>query len=120
MEGLFKINIFNVINSPFCVDPEDGRKVYSLIKDALEKGVRVQLSLDKITMVITAFLNEAIGVLYKDFSAETIDQIKFIDISDELKESFDASLTKVKLGAPIYYKHQSELNNATKHILEEE
>ena len=33
----FKINIFNVINSPFCIAPEDGHKIYELIVGALKE-----------------------------------------------------------------------------------
>lgn len=119
MEEPFKINIFNVINSPFCIEPEAGRKVYDLIVAALKEDKKVQLSFLNITMVITAFLNEAIGVLYKDFDAEKIDQIEYINVSEDLKESFEASLDKVKSGAPVYYRHQAELDDATKSILEE-
>lgn len=115
----FKINIYNVINSPFCIAPEAGQKVYGLIAAALREDKKVQLSFLNISMVITAFLNEAIGVLYKEFDAATIDQIEYINISDDLKEAFDASLDKVKSGAPVYYKHQAELDDATKRILEE-
>lgn len=115
----FKINIFNVINSPFCIAPEDGRKVYNLIVAAFKEDRKVQLSFLNISMVITSFLNEAIGVLYKDFDPEKIDQIEYINVSDDLKEAFDASLDKVKSGAPIYYMHQAELDDATNQILEE-
>jgi len=119
MKDFFKINIFNVINSPFCISPEDGQKIYGLIVNALKDGKDIQLSFLNITMVITAFLNEAIGVLYKDFPQETIDNIEFIDISEDFKEAFYASLEKVKTGAPIYYSHQKELDDATSNILEE-
>ena len=119
MEEPFKINIYNVINSPFCIEPEAGQKVYNLIVAALKEDKKVQLSFLNITMVITAFLNEAIGVLYKDFDATKIDRIEYINISDDLKDSFEASLDKVKTGAPIYYKHQAELDDATQRILEE-
>lgn len=119
MEEPFKINIYNVINSPFCIEPEAGQKVYNLIVAALKEDKKVQLSFLNITMVITAFLNEAIGVLYKDFDTTKIDQIEYINISDDLKDSFEASLDKVKTGAPIYYKHQAELDDATQRILEE-
>ncbi len=119
MKDIFKINVFNVINSSYCIAPEDGQKIYGLIVNALKNEKNVQLSFLNITMVITAFLNEAIGVLYKDFSQETIDNIEITDISDDLKESFFASLDKVKSGAPIYYSHQKELDDATNHILEE-
>ena len=119
MEEPFKINIYNVINSPLCIEPEAGQKVYNLIVAALKEDKKVQLSFLNITMVITAFLNEAIGVLYKDFDATKIDQIEYINISDDLKDSFEASLDKVKTGAPIYYKHQAELDDATQRILEE-
>lgn len=115
----FKINIYNVINSPFCIAPEDGQKIYNLIVAALKEEKKVQLSFLNISMVITAFLNEAIGVLYKDFDPEQINQIEYINVSDDLKEAFEASLDKVKTGAPIYYKHQAELDDATKQILEE-
>ena len=115
----FKINIFNVINSPFCIAPEDGHKIYELIVGALKEDKPVQLSFLNITMVITAFLNEAIGVLYKDFTPEMIDKVEYLDVSEDLKESFDASLDKVKSGAPIYYRHQQELDESTKNILGE-
>lgn len=115
----FKINVFNVINSPFCIEPEAGRKVYNLIAAALKEDKKVQLSFLNVSMVITAFLNEAIGVLYKDFDAEKIEQIEYINVSEDLKEAFEASLDKVKSGAPVYYKHQAELDAATNRILEE-
>lgn len=119
MKDTFKVNVFNVINSSFCISPEDGQKIYKLIAGALNDGKVVQLSFLNITMVITAFLNEAIGVLYKDFTQETIDKIEFIDISEELKEAFYASLDKVKAGAPVYYNHQKQLEDATNNILGE-
>lgn len=119
MKDTFKINVFNVINSPFCISPDDGQKIYGLIVNALNDGKDVQLSFLNITMVITAFLNEAIGVLYKDYPQNTIDNIDFTDISDDLKEAFYASLEKVKTGAPIYYSHQKELDDAASSILGE-
>lgn len=119
MKDSFKVNVFNVINSSFCISPEDGQKIYGLIVNALKERKDVQLSFLNITMVITAFLNEAIGVLYKDFSQEIIDNIEFIDISDDLKEAFYASLDKVKTGAPIYYSHQKALDDAASSILGE-
>ena len=119
MKDTFKVNVFNVINSSFCISPEDGQKIYKLIAGALNDGKVVQLSFLNITMVITAFLNEAIGVLYKDFSREAIDTIEFIDVSDGLKDAFYASLDKVKAGAPIYNNHQKQLDDATNNILGE-
>ncbi len=116
-DNTFKINVFNVINSSFCISPDAGQKIYGLIVNALKDGKDVQLSFLNITMVITAFLNEAIGVLYKDHSQKTIDNIEFIDISDDLKEAFYASLEKVKSGAPVYYRHQKELDDAASSIL---
>lgn len=116
----FKINIYNVINSPFCIAPEDGQKVYEMIATALKEERDVQLSFLNITMVITAFLNEAIGVLYKDFDESTINNIQYIDVAEDLKDAFDASLDKVKKGAPIYYKHQKEIDAVTTIILEED
>ncbi|UKI39746.1 MAG: STAS-like domain-containing protein [Alistipes putredinis] len=65
-----------------------GKKVYALIVAALNDGKDVQLSFLNITMIITAFLNEAIGVLYKDFSSDIIDSIEYIDVSEELKRGF--------------------------------
>lgn len=115
----FKINVFNVVNSPYCIAPEDGQKIYGLIATALREGQDVQLSFLNITIVITAFLNEAIGVLYKDFDEAIINRIQYVDVSDDLKEAFDASLDKVKKGAPIYYLHQQEIDACTTRILEE-
>ena len=57
MKDTFKVNVFNVINSSFCISPEDGQKIYKLIAGALNDGKVVQLSFLNITMVITAFFN---------------------------------------------------------------
>lgn len=115
-----KINIYNITNSPFCIAPEDGHKIYTLIAAALRNDKMVELSFLNITMVITAFLNEAIGVLYKDFSPKKIDTIKYIDVSPDLQDVFNASLQKVKTGAPIYYQHQKQLDPSINKILEDE
>lgn len=94
------INIFNIINSPYCISDEDGQKIYILLHRAISEKRKVILSFKGIELVITAFLNAAIGQLFKDFSESEVGE--FLDKCD-FNEVFQPAWDKVMQGAPIYY-----------------
>jgi hypothetical protein len=66
------IDVASVIGGTYGVTAEAGQKVYELIKKAFAENRQVAVSFLNIEMLTTAFLNAAIGQLYKDFSEETI------------------------------------------------
>jgi hypothetical protein len=64
------INVFNSVGNPFCVEVDDGQKINDLIVKVLKEGKKVKLSFQNVEMLTTAFLNSAVGQLYRDFSED--------------------------------------------------
>jgi hypothetical protein len=71
---LKSIKIIDVINSEFAVAPEDGELVFLKIKDCIEKSIHLSLDFDGVDLTTTAFLNTAIGTLYRDFDKDTLNE----------------------------------------------
>ena len=69
-----QILISKIINGEFAVSPEDGKAVYELIYDQIKKKNKVDLDFTGIDIMTTAFLNNAIGALYKNFSGEELNR----------------------------------------------
>lgn len=110
------ISVFNTVGNPFCVEADDGQKVYELIKKALQENKKVKVSFQNVEMLTSAFLNAAIGQLYKDFSEEEIKNNLSVD--NIAKE--DASLLKrVVITAKLYYKDPQKMEKSINEILGE-
>lgn len=110
------INIFNTVGNVFCVEVEDGEKVYNLIRKGLEEGKKFILSFKNVEMLTSAFLNTAVGQLYRDFDENTIkNSLKVEHISPEDRILFKRVTTTAKL----YYKDPERLQNSIKEILGE-
>lgn len=96
------IVIKDVIDSELAVSTENGIKVFELVDSYLKHKEKVQLDFSGITIMITAFLNAAIGSLYSnkeytgDFlneylvleNVEKDDRILFRDVIQRAKEYF--------------------------------
>jgi hypothetical protein len=109
MESSIIINIVNTIGDVYGVEAEDGQKVYELIKKAFGKNHKVVLSFLNVEMLTTAFLNNAIGQLYKDYSEEMIKaNLQVTDISDSGK----VALKRVVDTAKIFYKDPEALQRS--------
>lgn len=111
-----KINVINVVGDSFCVEAEDGQKVFDLIIKAFKEEKKVILSFLNVEMLTTAFLNTAIGQLYKDFSEEFIKEN--ISVHD-LNQSGLVSLKRVVDTAKLYYKDGNALEQSINDILGE-
>ncbi len=82
-----QIIIKEIIDTPYAVSAEKADKLKSLLERAIREKRKTQVSFKDLEVVITAFLNVAIGELYKDFSKEDIDQyLDFVEMNDNLKE----------------------------------
>jgi transcriptional regulator len=110
------ISIVNTIGDVFAVEAEEGQKVYALIKKAFDNGNKVVLSFLNVEMMTTAFLNTAVGQLYKDYTEENIkERMQVQDIS----ESGKVSLKRVVDTAKLFYKDPDALKRSINDILEE-
>lgn len=72
MDDRIKIKVPDLIGSPLCISAEDGQKVFEKVEPLLKKGKPVTISFDCVTMLISLFLNVAIGQLYGSFSEEDV------------------------------------------------
>jgi len=108
------INIVNVVGSSFCIEAEDGQKVFGLIKKAISDNRKVTLSFLNVEMLTTAFLNTAIGQLYGSFSEELIKtNLQVVDMS----QSGLISLKRVVDTAKLYYDDPDAMQRSINEIL---
>ena len=109
-------SIYSIVGDSFCVAAEDGEKVFEVIREALKKNMRVELSFLNVDMMTSAFLNTAIGKLYKEFDEEKIkNSLKVSDITDEDK----LLLKRVIDTAKLYYKDPKRFEKSVEDILGE-
>jgi len=111
------INIFNTVGNPFCVEANDGQKVYELIKMALSENKKVKISFQNVEMLTSAFLNTAIGQLYKDFDEKTIkDKLSVNHLANDDK----ALLKRVTNTAKLFYKDPERMQRSINEIMGED
>lgn len=110
------LNIVNIVGDSFCVEAEDGQKVFDQILKVLQEGRNVTLSFLNVEMLTTAFLNTAIGQLYRDFPEEMIrEKLKV----EHLSQSGLVSLKRVVDTAKLYYKDPDSLQRSINEIMGE-
>jgi len=108
------INIFNTVGNSFCVDATDGQKVFDLIRKALKDGKKVKISFQNVEMLTSAFLNVAIGQVYKDFSEE---EVKARLSIEKMAPDDMALLQRVTSTAKIYYKDPGRMEKSINEIM---
>ena len=111
-----KINIFSIVGSNFCVEAEDGEKVYELLRKALAEMKMVEISFLNVELLTTAFLNSAVGKLYGIFSEELLK--KSLSVK-EITPSGAVSLKRVVETTKAFYKNPEALQESINKILEE-
>lgn len=108
------LNVVNVVGDSFCVEAEDGQKVFELVRRVLIDGRKVTLSFLNVEMLTTAFLNTAVGQLYRDFPEELIrENVKV----ENLNQSGLVSLKRVVDTAKLYYKDPEAMQRSIDDIL---
>ncbi|MDX1907556.1 MAG: STAS-like domain-containing protein [Bacteroidia bacterium] len=115
MEKL-SIQVYNIVGSPYCVEAEDGYKVYAMIKAALAGNRQVELSFLNVEILTTAFLNTAVGQLYRDFSEE---QVKAAVSVAHITPTGRVALRRVVETAKLYYKDPEAMERSVREVLGE-
>jgi len=108
------LNIVNIVGDSFCVEADDGNKVYKLLNKALLEGKPVTLSFLNVEMLTTAFLNTAIGQLYRDFDESIIKEKLAVE---NMTQSGLVSLKRVVDTAKLYYKDPDAMQRSINEIL---
>ena len=112
-----RIDIFNIVGQKDCTLPEDGDKVFNSLKRALEENKKIVISFQNVEKLTTAFLNNAIGKLYKDFEEDKIKQSLSVE---NITESGKVRLKRVVANAKNYFKNPDKMRESIKEILGEE
>ena len=110
------ISVVNVVGDRFCTEAEDGQKVYVLIDKALKDKRKVHISFLNIEMLTTAFLNTAIGQLYRDYTEEFVKESLSVE---HLTPSGSVSLKRVVDTAKLFYKNPNAMEQSINDILGE-
>lgn len=111
------IHVFNIVGNSFCVESADGEKVYALIAKAMKEGKKVKISFQNVEMLTSAFLNTAIGQVYKgDFTDKEIKEKLSVD---QMAPEDISLLKRVTKTAKLFYKDPARMEKSIKKILGE-
>ena len=106
-----QISVKDIIGCKFAIASEDGDKIFDLIYANLRQNKNVVLSFSGIDILVTAFLNRAIGQLYGRLKEDIITtKLSYIDISEEDRQSI-GYMTK---SAIRYFKNPKSFRGETK------
>lgn len=109
MNEQVKIKISVLIGSRLCISAQDGQRVYDKIAESIKAGKQVTVSFENIKMLVSLFLNVAIGQLYGTFEEETIrEQLKVKGLEQD-----DLELLKMVVdNAKKYYSNRNSYDKA--------
>lgn len=84
MDKAITVKVVELIGSPLCISSDDGQKVFDKLKELLNAGKKVVISFERVDMLISLFLNVAIGQLYGSFSEDEVKaRVEVIGLSEE-------------------------------------
>lgn len=108
-----KINNYITLNQG--ITPDEGKPLYEIIAKNLAGGNHVKLDFDGVSLLTTAFLNVAIGTLYKDYSSEQLNSmLDIVNIDNDMA----ARIKKVTTNAKAFYENQERFNEIVEEVLD--
>lgn len=111
MDNSVNIKVADLIGSPLCISSEDGNKVYDQISALIKDGRDIVLSFERVKLLISLFLNAAIGRLYGSFNEDEIRaHLRVEGLTPEDMEI----LKKVVANAKKYYANPRQYDEAWK------
>jgi len=111
------VQVFDIIGGPLCVSASDGQRLHDKIAPLLRKETPVVLSFKRVDILISAFLNAAIGQLYGELPEDRLDELlDFRDLADDDHEM----LTHVIENAKAYFRRPQDFDRAWQEELGDE
>jgi hypothetical protein len=103
------LKLSSIVEGPHWVDPSEGSKVFEKLRELLNSHQRVALDFGNKEVVITAFLNAAIGPIFSgEFSEEQITLVSF----EKTTGDDDELIRRVKDNALLYYSNKDNIDCA--------
>lgn len=113
MNNTITIDVAELIGSRTCIAADDAQQVFDKTKSLLLENKKVTLSFSRVKLMISLFLNVAIGQLYGSFSEEKINN----DFSTEgLDDDDQQLLQQVIANAKKYYGNQQGYDAAWENL----
>lgn len=115
MPDKIPLKIYDVVGGPVWVSTDDGQKVYDKIVAAFKAERAVELSFANREILITAFLNAAVGQLYNgDFAEDYLrENLSAVDIGDDDREMLRRAVENAKR----YFANREGYDQAWKEVV---
>lgn len=108
------IDVAEKIDSPSALTQDLGDIIYKEIFDSIKNKTIIYVDFANVESMITPFLNNAIGQLYKDY---TSDEIKQYLVLKNFPPTKNATLNIVIDNAKKYYKNKAAYEKAVKEVI---
>ncbi len=116
MEDITRIDIKDTLQTVYCIDMEEGQMIYNLVRQELDDGKVVELSFAGVEMVITAFLNAAVGRLFAIYDHGMLQQrVRVNDLQDDFLPIWKHVMSK----SARYYTYSAEVEHHTNNEMED-
>lgn len=110
----FIITIFEEVGGNSAISVEDGSNIFHKIDSALSQNLSVTLDFQNIDLIITAFLNAAIGQLYSKYTSEKLNQnLELINIKPEDVRLFKKVIERAK----EFFSHHTDFEDTANEII---
>lgn len=109
MKEQVTIRVADIIGSPLCISAEDGQKVYEKLVPLLKQGRKVTISFERVTTIISLFLNAAIGQFYGVFDESRLNDL--LSVTGLTDDDLDM-LKRVVDNAKRYYANPQSFDQA--------
>jgi hypothetical protein len=107
MAQTLTIKVYEIIGGPDAISTDDGQAVFERIDKAFVEEMKVILDFQNIDLIISTFLNAAVGQLYGSYSEVFIPE--HIGVANMTSE--DQNLLRiVTRRAKEYFKNQKEMD----------
>lgn len=91
------IQVFDEVGGSAAISVDDGNNIFAKIDHAITNKVNVVLSFQNIELIITAFLNAAIGQLYSKYTSEELTaHLQITNVRPEDKRLFKMVIERAK------------------------
>jgi len=113
-----KVSVLEVIGKSIGISTDDGKKLNEIIVKHIRDGNSVEVSFYGIDMIISHFLNEGVGKLYKIFHKEDWDMLdKGVSFSGLSSDDKELLLTKVIPTSKSHFLDEKNSERIQKDIL---
>lgn len=109
MSDKITIRVADIIGNTLCIASEDGQKIFDKLVPLIRNGKHIIISFERVGIIISLFLNAAIGQLYGTFPEEQIrSQLEVSNLAEDDIEM----LKRVVENAKSYYANREGYDKA--------